>query len=77
VTAIDQIKQLCLVTMDNCTAYQNFKFGISINNFYGLVHMVNSVSSENEGHGILLTGQSALGTESVEQTATESDISQL
>lgn len=54
---IDQMRYFSLVTVDTLTAYQNFKFGVAVRCLYGLVHILNSVCSENEGHGILLASK--------------------
>jgi hypothetical protein len=54
---IDQIRCFSQVTLDQLTAYQNQKFGVAVRSFYGTVHILNSVCSENEGHGVLLTNK--------------------
>jgi hypothetical protein len=56
-TRIEQMRCFSQITVDTCTAYQNFKFGVAVRCFYGLVHMINTVCSENEGHGIVLSGK--------------------
>ena len=47
------------VKIDSCSMSKNDRFGINVKKFYGLVHVMDSLITENDGHGITLNTEGA------------------
>lgn len=52
---LDQLRTFSTITIDNCLATHNLKFGVGVFAYYGTLTIKNSQFSENEEYGIVLS----------------------
>jgi len=54
------------VKIDQCSMSRNDRFGLNVKKYYGLVHVMDSLITDNDGHGITLSTERELEKKQVE-----------